>query len=230
MRQFLGQTFTGFDDRDSGSLFENLVFEKCVFDNCAISMTFDTRLRSTVRNVQLLGCRVDAPGSVDCARVEDVLIDGLATRDLVICWATVFKHVTLRGRIGRLMASPLPTVNPPAEVAKAFRDANAEYYRKVDWAIDIREAEPVDLSLIGVPGRLVRRDPANTVHISASRLSGRHWRLPGVVGSVCEVAIKSLSHFNIDDLVIVANGTGASRQRQLDAFRILREEGLAEPD
>lgn len=45
--------------------------------------------------------------SLHCAVVEDVLVDGLQTSDLHQAWGAVFKHVALRGKIGRLIVTPL---------------------------------------------------------------------------------------------------------------------------
>jgi len=41
------------------------------------------------------------------AREVAALVDGLQTSDLHQAWGALFKHVTLRGKIGRLMVSPL---------------------------------------------------------------------------------------------------------------------------
>lgn len=51
-------------------------------------------------------CRV-VGSALDCAVVEDALVDGLQTSDLHQAWGALFKHVTLRGKIGRLMVTPL---------------------------------------------------------------------------------------------------------------------------
>jgi hypothetical protein len=56
MKVFEGQTFECFYDRDSGKIFSDLEFRKCRFLSCAISMTLNPKLRTTVRNVKLLNC------------------------------------------------------------------------------------------------------------------------------------------------------------------------------
>ncbi len=183
-----------------------------------------------VRNVEILHCQILSPGAVGCAIFENVLVDGLYTRDVTICWGPVFKHVTLRGKIGRFIVNPMSAYDEP-DAHRALHEANAAYYRNVDWALDIREADFVDLTLRGVPGRLIRRDPANSVLVSAARLRGRDWKIPGVVGSACEVGIKQMAYFGLEDLVMIACGlTRAKRQRELDAYKALRDAGLAEPD
>jgi hypothetical protein len=60
-------------------------------------------------------------------------------------------HVTLRGKIGRLMVTPL--VGPDhldTPVQAAFDEQREAYYRHVEWALDISEAEAVELRAAGV--------------------------------------------------------------------------------
>jgi hypothetical protein len=100
---------------------------------------------------------------VKAAVLEDVIVDSLKTIGLLQVWGAALKHVTLRGRVGEIMFSPQVDLGlAPEDVQSAFRKANAAYYRSVDWAIDIREADPDDLELAGIPGRLVRRNPENS--------------------------------------------------------------------
>lgn len=45
--------------------------------------------------------------SVRAAVVEDVLVHGLKTSGLFQTWAAVFRHVTLKGKIDRVMSDVL---------------------------------------------------------------------------------------------------------------------------
>src|SRR5207248_1944489 len=106
-----GQNFDVFDDRDSGSLYENMEFRHCEFRSGALSIATRPELRSTVRNVKLVDCFVGG-AHVHTAVIEDSIVDGLRTAGLFQAWGPVFKHVTVQGKIGRVMisdlASPLP--------------------------------------------------------------------------------------------------------------------------
>src|SRR5262249_769629 len=138
MQVFTDQQFSGsdFDDRDSGALFCDLEFHRCRFRNCTLSITREPRLRTTVRNVRLFDCGASGLPSVNCAIVEDVLVDGFATSGLFQTWGAVFKHVVLRGKIDKVMMSSVVDIyDQQSEVQRAFDRANAEYYEKVDWAL-----------------------------------------------------------------------------------------------
>ena len=169
MRVFEKEEFRSFYD-DGGQVFQDLEFRRCHFVSSAISITKDPRLRSTVRNVKLINCQQHGC-AIDTAVLEDVLIDGLKTNGLVQTWGAVFKHVTMRGKIGRIMLSPLvATGQAPPEVQRAFDEANAEYYAKVDWALDISEGEFEELDIRGVSARLIRRAVDRELHLAKGSL------------------------------------------------------------
>src|SRR5713226_8480986 len=150
---FENQTFERFYDQDSSKTFADLEFRKCRFSNCAISIIRNPALRSTVRNVKLIDCEMLVACALQAAIVEDVLVDGLKTPHPVHTWGAVFKHVTLRGKIGRVMTSPRVLISrDEPDVERAFAEANAAYYATVDWALDIREAEVQEIDIRGVPG------------------------------------------------------------------------------
>jgi len=229
--QYTDQKFECVYDDGAGRTFENMAFERCEFVSCRLSMTHDPAKRSIFRNVRLSDCTFDR-GGVDAAVLEDIEVDGLKTRSLLQVFGAVLKHVTLKGRTGRLMFSPV--VSPATayllpEVQSAFRLANAAYYRSVDWAIDIREADAAELELTGIPGRLVRRDPENSILIKASNLRNRAWR-KGIENSIVEVGISRMLEYQLEDKVQVACRRSKDYMHQIELFRILRETGVADHD
>ena len=101
MKTYSGQTLKMLFDRNSSAVFENFVFNNCTFDNCTLCLTKAPEFRSTVRNVRLANC-VSFNSSIGPVVLEDVMVDGLKTNDLLIMWGPLFKHVTLKGRIGQI--------------------------------------------------------------------------------------------------------------------------------
>ncbi len=85
MIEYRNQTFRKLYDRGDALVLENMHFEKCMFESCAISLTKDVHLRSTVRNVSVKNCAANGCG-VGPAIFENVEVDGLATNDLLIVW------------------------------------------------------------------------------------------------------------------------------------------------
>lgn len=242
-----GQEFHRFRDRNPGlpwalprpgRLFEDLEFRRCTFVNSILSMTKKPHLRSTVRNVRLFDCR-EIGCSLDAAIVEDVLVDGLQTSDFFVTWGAVFKHVTLRGRIGRFMISPLVTPSQPqSTVQRAFDAANAAYYAQVDWALDLREAEFTDeVDLRGVPGRLVRRDAETQVLILREKAVAGRWRQLDLERTYWPTALKFFVEDSTQDALVLVVPTRVRDDRGLwtpktllEGVQRLRDAGIAEPD
>jgi hypothetical protein len=230
MRTFENEEFTAFHD-EGGNVFEDLVFRKCTFISSAVSITYDPAHRTTVRNVTLERCRVQG-SSLRCAVVEDVLVDGLQTSDLHQAWGALFKHVTLRGKIGRLMVTPLigpRHLHTPEQAA--FDKQREAFYENVDWALDISEAEAVELELAGIPASLIRRDPETQAVVKRQAALSGEWRqLDRVKGTELGLGIQELLKQGSDDIVLVAHRRSRNFKELLEGIRELRAAGVAEPD
>ena len=131
------QIFHWLIDRGDALLLENMSFDSCSFTNCHISLPERSR-RSVVRNVSLRDCAANACG-VGPAMLEDLEIDGLSTGDLLIIWGATFKHVTLRGDIGKINPWVHFVDRTPA-VRQPFDEYKAKLYRSIDCALDISRA------------------------------------------------------------------------------------------
>lgn len=234
MRVFENQTFERFYDRNSGVVFSDLEFHGCRFESCAISMTRDPSLRSTVRNVRLINCE-EVTCSLHTAIVEDVLIDGLKTSGaaggLFQTWGAVFKHVVLKGKVRRIMFSP--AVAPGLanqDQQQAFDDANAAYYRGVDWALDISEGQFEECEIQNVPAKLIRRDPETQVVVTRSKAAQGEWRKLDLSKTHWPVSLNFFLNRGDKDIVLVAPKRDKKFAALLDGLKKLRYAGVAEPD
>jgi len=223
-----GQEFSSFYDDRSGRVFEDLEFRHCTFISSAVSITQDPRLRATIRNVKLVKCEARACSL--SAIVEDVLVDGLNSNHSNVSYASVFKHVTLRGPLGTLRVLALMDYNPEPAVQQEFDQANAAYYATVDWALDISEAEFTELNLRGVPARLVRRDPATQVVVTREKALAGKWRTLDLSGTYWPRSLEDMLERNAADVVLAAPKRGRRYGQFLKGLRILRDAGVAEPD
>lgn len=230
MRLFERQEFRSFYDNDSGSVFSDLEFRKCKFVSCAVSITLDPALRSTIRNVSLKDCEMFGC-ALNSAITEDVVIDGLKTNGVRQAWAAVFKHVTLKGKLGEIMLSPMvaPGRATPAQ-QRAFDEANAAYYSTVDWALDIREAEVKELDIRRVPARLIRRDPETQFVITRQKAMQGAWRQLDLEKTYWPSAIEGFLKEGDPDMVLVAPKRDREYRQLLEGLKALREAGVAEPD
>ena len=230
MRIFEKQHLDDFMDRGTASVFADLEFRQCSFTSSGVSITRDPRLRSTVRNVKLLRC--EARGCVvDTAIIEEVLVEGLKTHGLLQCWGAVLRHVTLRGRVGRIMLSrAVATATALPSEQRAFDEANAAYYAGVDWALDISEAEFEEADLRGVPAELVRRDPETQVIVTREKAMRGRFREPDLSGSYWARAIPLFLERGDPSIVYVAPKRHRNFRELLDGLMRLRDAGVAEPD
>lgn len=231
MSVFENQEFDSVRDRDSAASFCNMEFRKCHFNSCALSITRNPTLRSTVRNVSLINCSQNGC-SLHSAIVEDVLIDGFKTNgQLFQTWGAVFKRVILQGKIDRLMISSaiLPGVARPEE-QHAFDEANAEYYRHTEWALDISKGEFKELCFRGVPGHLLRRDPDTQVLVTREKALSREWKNLEFRENVLPVSLEMFLQRAEPTIVFVAPKRHPQFRAYLEDLTMLRGCGVAEPD
>jgi hypothetical protein len=234
MRVFENETFERFYDRNSGAVFSDLEFRKCRFVSCAISITLDPRLRSTIRNVKLINCE-EVTCTLDTAVVENVLVDGLKTSGaaggLFQTWGAVFKHVTLKGKIRRVMFSPAvaPSV-ASRDHQQAFDDANAEFYKNIDWAMDVSQGEFEECEIQNVPARLIRRDPETQVIVTRAKAAQGEWRKLDLSKTHWGVSLNFFLNRGDQDIVLVAPKRSKKFAALLNGLKMLRDAGVAEPD
>ena len=230
-RSYEHRQFEDIRNRALSRVISDIECHDCHFKSCHLWATDDPALRSTVRGVELHDCSQLAC-YVDRVIFEDVLVDGLKNvGGMLQIYGAVFNRVVLRGKIHRLMISSfveLTEDNP--EMQKAFDEANAKYYRKVKWALDISKGEFSELDLRGVPGRLVRRDPETQILVTRKKALEGSWRgLPWKDG-LWEFVLDLFLQENTPDIVLVA-GKRSQKFKALQAdLKLLRKAGVAEPD
>jgi len=102
-----------------------------------------------------------------------------------------------------------------------------------DFALDISEAEAVELELTGIPARLVRRDPETQAVVTREAALSGAWReLEHVQGTELRVGIQQLlkGQGGTDDMVLVAHKRSRNFRELLAGIEELRAAGVALPD
>ncbi len=230
VKVFEDREFESFYDR-GGHTYANLEFRRCRFVSCAISLTSKPERRSTVRNVRLVQCE-QSGCAMYSAIIEDMVVDGFKTGgQLLQTWGAVFKHVTLRGNLGRLMISPfveLGQVKPHEQ--RAYDLANAAYYAGVDWALDISQARFQECEIQRIPAHLIRRDPASQVVVTREKVLSKNWRQVDLSGTHWHVSIEFMLKRGDLDVVLVAPKRHRRYKVLLEGLQRLRDAGVAEPD
>jgi hypothetical protein len=183
-----------------------------------------------IRNVKLVDCAM--AGTLDGAIIEEVVVDGLRTGKWLAGYASVFKHVTMRGKIGAIMIKSIMRALEDANssINRFYAEANAAYYASVDWALDIREAEFIEADLPGVPGHLVRRDPATQFLVTREKALQGAWRTLDLSETYWPDAIEMFLTGGLSSVVLVAPKRVSSFQKLLHGLEKLRDAGVAEPD
>jgi hypothetical protein len=228
---YQGREFECFYDQDSGAVFSDIEFRRCHFVSSALSITRDPALRSTIRNIKLLNCSQQGC-SLDAAIVEDVLVDGFETKgQLFQVWGAVFNRVVLRGNIGRLMISPVvDLMGEHPESQKAFDHANAQYYRNIEWALDISQASFKELDLRCIPARLIRRDPETQVVVTRDKALLGKWRDLPLKEGLWKTSLNLFLEDNSPDIVLVAPKRARKFRDYLADLKTLQATGIAEPN
>ncbi len=162
------------------------------------------------------------------------MIDGLLTNDLLIIWGATFKHVTLRGNIGKLKINRWVHHSDRTEATQGPFDADRqELYRQIDWALDISQARFKEFDVAGIPARLFRRDPESQVVVTRQRALQEGWREQlSSSNTLWPFVIDLFLSDGVDDVVLVAplGAPKPKRDRLLQGLKELRDLGVANPD
>lgn len=236
MKKFENQTFSRLFDRGDGLYIEDAIFQSCSFEMCALSLTQDISKISTIRNIKLADCSVNSC-ETGPAVFSNVVIDNLKTNDLFILWCPYFDRVTISGNVGRLKinsAADPSTMGGAAQ--KPFDDYRLRFYEGVDWALDISRARFKEFDVLGIPGRMIRRDPNSQVLITRERalqVAKPGWEKGlNPNNKIWPFAIRLFLNDGDADMVLVAplGAPKAKRDLLLYGLQELRDIGLAEPD
>jgi hypothetical protein len=196
------------------------------------SEDFDPAKRCTVRRVRMTRCKARYP-LVGPAIFEDVTIDRLEIVDPLFLRGAAFKHVTLKGNIGTIQMHCEASSMPVKRIDQAVMKANLQYYKSVDWALDIREVRAKGLSIRSVPVDLVRYDPE---HQAVVRLEVIHERWDEIkkacAGSVFAYPMRDLREEPYCDGVVLCVSLRAKKDKvaeQMATLKRLQKLGIADP-
>jgi hypothetical protein len=215
-------------------IYENFELEDCFLNNCVINGDQRFGHRTIIRNGRIINCRQHGC-SIRKAIVEDVSInsvENVGRNSLWFTWASVFKHVTLRGKIDSFKINQTLEAGASEREQRHWDDINRAYYSDVDWALDIREAQfNVGIALHAVPGRLIRRNPETQILVTRENaVRALQEELLRDQPTVL-LALRWFVEDGLYDEVVLAGSQGADYfEQEMLAFRILHDNGLVDPD
>lgn len=180
-------------------------------------------------------CRIDdpkGPSEVRGVTFERCTFAGNYIRDAKVIDCR-FEHVKLRGGWTSIEGVDLVRVvlAGPIDGVLVFQDLPDEMLTRTgvdDWALDISQGQFSGLELRGMPSRLVRRDPETQVVVRRARALDERWKTLEI-GSY-SIPLEDLVAGDVEDVVLVARRRGRRFEEEMAALRLLRSEGIAEPD
>lgn len=167
MTTYKSKTFKQLYDR-GGGIYSNLNIHDCNFDNCGISLVSKIDQRSVATKLNISDCSM-----LNCAigplLLSDSNICDLKTGDIQIFWGTVFERVKLIGKFGRIKINnrihdPYATQNEQ----QSFDSNRIELYKKIDWALDIREMKASLFMIEGVPAQNILHNKDTAIALKHS--------------------------------------------------------------
>lgn len=218
-----------------GAIHSGLRIEGATFDNCGLSLVDSPEERSTVRDVELVGC-ANFNSYLGPALFDEVLVDGWSSNDLCILWGPLFRRVTWKGKLlGGIKVNTTSTVRMEPAREAAFAARRRDHYEEVDWALDLSQAWfGGSAELSGVPARLVRRDPATQGVLTRARATKRGWRKKlAAWNTYWPMVIDSFLESGEPDELLIAHRSGRGDKtfrRLVDGLDDLRKAGVVEPD
>jgi hypothetical protein len=220
-QQFSRRTFEQLRGYGTGRTYSGLDLDRVTFASCVLGQQDDPEFGFVVSDVTATRCRADNC-SVQGVRFEDVTLDGLSTKNQQL-GGCLFKHVTLKGKIGPILTTPVHR-GVPEQIRTAMNAAILAYYKDVDWALDISAAEFSDADFYMVPGDLVRRDPETQFLLRRDVVVPAKDQLP--IGP--SIAASRFESTPFDSIVAVVGRRSKNFARDLDEFEQVRKAGLAE--
>jgi hypothetical protein len=213
-------------------------FKRCQFHWCGIEShdgpTEKPRqgvVHATVRGVTLMRCRLSKMHVWDVV-FEDCVLDHPKVVSQNVLKGCVYRHVTIRGDAGFLCLEDHYAVDeterevrvsaPTAEERARRREWDEAYYRDVDWALDVREANTRSMRIENVPPRLVRRDPARLLLVWSKGLTHPVWRSRALAKTGLQHVPSHATYHQLDFAFFTPD------EDDVAAVRALREAGIVD--
>ena len=231
MKRFEGVTIGGVLSQ-TGQQLGPAEFVRCHFQGAILTPPPPDRpdLRARIMGMRLVDCS-ETGEALDAAILEDVVVDGLQTSDLLQFWSCAFRHVVFRGKVGRVMFSPIVSLlSDDPEVNALWARKNDEFYSGCDWALDISEGQFQECEIQGIPAKLIRRDLETQVVVTRESVLSGKWRNVDLEGTHWGVSIEFMLQRGDADVVLVAPKRDRKYKKLLEGLRRLRDAGIAEPD
>lgn len=215
-------------------LVENIQFKNCSFYSCDFSDRISLpQERSIIKNSIFENCTVNNNCGIGNGIIEDVELINLKTKGIVFCLGTLFNKVTFRGKCGsfRLTSETVDrAVHNGEDISKsqieAFNHSAQEFYKGVDWALDISNAEFKELQIDpDIPAALVKRNPETQILIRKENIDVAKIQQHPYIFSLHK---RHLTSNKYDQIIVISTISNKHLEEEMKSIQILREEGIAD--
>lgn len=207
------------------------VLSRCRIDSCIFGYAATSPAeRRKIVGVELHRCWSSASSSIGTATIEDVVVCDHRSSGLTHIIGAALRHVVVRGKCGSFLFRPW--LDDDSEIDAVFAAANDEFYRSVDWALDISDAECTEMDIRTIPADLIRRDPETQaiVRLNVVQETREQWQRMNVHGAPWQSVMHRMIRSGEPDAVLVAPKRSKNFKAWLAGIEVLRKAGIAEPD
>lgn len=208
---------------------EDVQFDDCQFVGAGLATYGSPQQRSSARRVRLNRCSVNSFYAMGVI-LEDIVVDGLRVSvHPVSIKGCALRHVVLSGVCGRFLLSPdVRSGSTPEDTTRnaAFAQANAEYYKTVDWALDLSQAKVACFEIRGaIPPHLIIRNPDEQFLMTREvALSGK-WKKHKPPGATT-IGIDMFIEAGGDVELFVCASRSSGFKEEVEFFHRLKAKGL----
>jgi hypothetical protein len=207
----------------------DFLFERCTFEGNGITSFGDPINRPIISNIQLNKCSVYS--WFTGVQFEDIQINDMATgKNHLFLFACVYKHVKLSGNIGTLIISSdwgMDTVKHKKRNL-IYAKANIEYYRDIDWSIDISEVNASGIEIRGgIPTNQIIRNKENQMIITRKEAELGRWKNNREIDtSAIKNAIEDIIHSGEEEGIIILGSRSKNYQKNLSILQEMKRSGI----
>ncbi|MEC4004860.1 hypothetical protein OX283_009355 [Flavobacterium sp. SUN052] len=227
-------------------IIENKIFKKCKFNTCKLSYlkNNDPSTASIIRDCEFINCIATENTSQTGGIIENVLIQNLKNTGVIFLKNVLFNKVVFKGEIGKVSLDSKISNNVylfdkddgkykiTDNEIKLYDDFRINYYKNIDLALDISEAEfrYCEISY-SIPANLIKRNPETQVLLKYEKIVKGDWKENKILSeSILKYSFNESIREKSDVIFIAPIADKKEFPRYMELIKILREEGIAELD
>lgn len=209
---------------------DDVEFDNCTFIGESLVTRGSSEHRSTARRVRMTNVKVNVLDVIG-AVLDEVFVEGLrASVHPIRVNGCALRHVVLSGVCGRFLLSPdvrlLASTSEDLARNAAFTAANIEYYRNVDWALDLSQAKVACFENRGaIPAHLIRRNPNEQFLMTREVAASGKWK-KFEPPSATAIGISMFESTGGDVELFVAASRSKGFKEEVEFFHRLKANGL----